>query len=463
MNPNPAVIHPSGELSHAELERAVGRVAGALVAARLKRGELLAFFPRGELTDLLLIHAAPRAGVALFPLDPRQPRERFRRLLRDSGAEWVLTSGAFELDGVRLFDPQALNGDAPPPPAERRLADHEPQLLIATSGSSGAPKGVMLSGANLAAAVAASAERTPLVDGDRWLCCLPLFHVGGISIPLRCHAAGATLVLHDHFDEEWVLTDLARFGVTHLSLVPTQLHRLLELAGDRPLPDALRAVLVGGAPLTSELALRAHRAGWPIRPSYGMSETASQVATLERLDEGWRPGRVGRPLKGFEVRCEDEGRLMLRGEAVMLGYANPSRTPGDGLRDGWFISGDRGRLETDGSLTLLGRVDRLIVSGGEKIDPWAVEARLMEHPAVERAAAVGLPDLEWGERLVALVVGEVEADELTRWCRRRLDGPWRPKAFLSVTSLPGTALDKTDYVACREMALAHYKKGGNFT
>lgn len=458
----PAIIHSDGELSYGELESQSRRLAATLSATGIGHGQLLAFFPSGQPNDLLLLDAAPRAGVALLPLDARLPAETLRHLVRSTGTEWVLTSGNFPtITGPRAIAPERLFGrmhSHPPAPATP-LAPDAPRLLLATSGSSGAPKAVMLSENNLTASARAARTRIPLRQGDRWLCCLPLFHIGGLSIPFRCLDAGATALLHNSFEPERVLTHAHRYSITHLSLVPTQLHRLLEHHGDRPAPPTLRSVLIGGAPLPMESALRAHHAGWPIHPSYGLSECASQVATLERFGEDWRVGEVGRPLPGFTVNTTLEGRLFIRGAAVMLGYANPNRTPGDGVRDGGIISHDLGTLGATGELTVAGRADTTIISGGEKIDPGVVEAVLGEHPTVVEAAVVGSADAEWGERVTALVVGTSDEQALQAWCRDRLPGPWRPKRFHFVNQLPRTPLGKIKRKVCCEIARNLAKKG----
>ncbi|MDP2786345.1 MAG: fatty acid--CoA ligase family protein [Sulfurimicrobium sp.] len=320
------------------------------------------------------------------------------------------------------------------------------ELLIATSGSTGEPKNVMLSEANLEAAVRASRSRIPLGPGDVWLGCLPLHHIGGIAIFYRCAEAGAAVLLHRGFDAMRVREDMERHGVTHISLVPAMLARLLE-AG--PPPARLKYALVGGGPLSASLAQRAHASGWPICPTYGMSEAASQVATLASFPSDWCEGMVGKPLPGISVEIVDEngqpakgkGRIRVRGPSVMAGYANAARETGHGLLDGWFISGDRGYFDERGNLVVLGRHDDMLVSGGVNVHPAEVEDLLLACPGVTDVAVTGVSDAVWGERIAALVVGE-DMQAVEGWCREHLPSALRPRLFVAVAALPRNAMGK---------------------
>jgi len=368
-------------------------------------------------------YASSYAGLPFLPLNSALPPERREALLTRIGA------------GV----PGAI------------------ELLIATSGSSGDPKCVMLSGVNLAASVAASQHVLPLREGDVWLACLPLYHIGGMAILHRCAAARAVVLLHEGFDAGRVWEDIASRGVTHISLVPAMLARLLDITHGAPPPDTLKYALVGGGALSAQLAARARTAGWPLCVTYGMSETGSQLATLYPVPANWVPGRVGIPLPGFEVRIAEHdsagvGAIEVRGPAVMAGYANPEMRVGDGLADGWLASGDRGHIGEDGALSVLGRRDDMLVSGGVNISPAAIESRLLDFPGLRDAAVTGVPDEIWGERLVALVVGDVDLAQLDGWCRANLASAERPRVLERVAELPRSALGKLERPRLRKMA-----------
>lgn len=427
---SPALIGPGGERSFLELFEHARALCTAFVRGGLQPGEAIAALrPEAD-----LVYAAALLGCPLMLLDPEWPEGVRSEILRKGGP-------------ARLFEGALPAPESPTLCAGARRAE-DVQAIVATSGSTGGPKGVMLSARGIAAAVRAQRSRIPLGPGDAWLGCLPLFHVGGLMILYRCLEAGAAVVLHQGFEVDAVGRELAGGRITHLSLVPAMLARLLD-AGVRP-PSGLRCVLVGGAALSVDLAGRARAAGWPVAVSYGLSEAASQVATLFPLPADWHPGLVGEPLEGFEVDISSAGHIRIRGAAVMAGYANPARRPGEGLVDGWFETADLGRFDGAGRLVFLGRADAALCSGGETFQPEAVEALIARCPGVREAAIGTRDDPVWGERLVAVAAGEVTAEALVAWCRLNLAGNRRPREARIVKALPRTALGKLDRVRLRQ-------------
>lgn len=464
----PALIIGQAVLRYRDLHAQAVSLAHVLARHGVASGRVIAAASASARLYALLTHAAPLLGCALQPLDPRLPDSRRAALLRQSGADWLIADeknagGAVPVlyAGRLLEDPQSAVAAEPLPAFAQPLGLSDIHLIIATSGSSGEPKGVMLSGRNIAASVRASRERLRLGPGDRWLACLPLFHVGGLSILYRCAEAGAAVLLHQGFDPERVLTDIALHKVTHLSLVPAMLARLLECAGARPAPSSLRHVLVGGAALPSALAARATATGWPLCVSYGMSEACSQVATLCGVPQDWPGGVVGQPLPGTEVRLahspatrsDGDGLICVRGPTVMEGYANPERRPGVGLApDGWFVTADLGRLDAQGNLTVLGRADDLLISGGENVSPQLVEEVIAACPGIVDIGITARQDGIWGDRLVAVFAGSIDGAALENWCRTALTGALRPRVFIKVTALPRNAAGKLDRSALRALA-----------
>lgn len=394
--------------------------------------------------------AAAALAAPLLPLDPALPDAAIAHLLAQTGAGVVVGERAFPGHG-RVSPADILALDATPPGPPSRRTPESIALMIATSGSSGLPKAVMLSVNNLRAAALASASRTPLGSGDRWLICLPLFHIGGHSILTRCALAGATAVHQQGFDVARVWQALHTERITHLSLVPTMLAQLLTSHAAPPAPT-LRHVLVGGAALSGALAERAIARGWPIQPTYGMSETAAQIATLPQMPLPWRPGHVGKPLPGVELALAADGRLRVRGPMVMAGYANPEQIPGDGLEDGWFVTGDLAAIDTAGELVILGRADEIIVSGGKKIQPLLVENELMCCPGVTAVGVAGRRDETWGEVVTAIFAGDLTTEALLDWCRAHVAGALRPRAAVRVAALPVLSNGKPDRRALRELA-----------
>ncbi|MBW3576808.1 MAG: AMP-binding protein [Actinobacteria bacterium] len=269
-------------------------------------------------------------------------------------------------------------------------------LVVTTSGTTGPPKGVELTHQALTAAVGASLDRLESAPGDRWLCCLPLHHVAGILVLLRAWQAGTEPIVHAGFDPAEVGSADA---ATHIALVPTMLHRLLDARVD---VGRFRRVLVGGAKPGRRLRERAGGAGAPVTVSYGMTETCGGCVY------------DGVPLDGVEVRVDADGCIAIRGPVVMRRYrGRPDLTAAVLDADGWLRTADLGRWTDDGRLEVLGRGDDVIVTGGEKVAAGQLAALLCAHPRVADAAVVGRADLEWGERVVAYCVAADPLDPPT--------------------------------------------------
>lgn len=438
----PALIMPQGCWTWAETAVRAEKLGAALGAQGLQRGDIAAI--TGNASELALATVAcAAANLALLPLDPLHADARWPSLQAMGGAR--VKRATLPRDPEQSTCPALHNNET----GSADLA-----LVIATSGSEGAPKAVMLTHANLDAAASASNARLPLQPGDIWLDCLPLHHIGGISIIYRCMRAGATVLLHEGFAAAAVWRDLQQHPVTHVSLVPAMLALLLDEAADAPPPAALRHVLVGGAALSKPLLQRALAAGWPVCPTWGMSECAAQAATLLHAGNDWREGDVGTLLPGFAVRSGADHRIHLRGPQVMAGYLNPEQLPGIGLDDGWLITADLGSISASGQVTILGRADDVFVSGGVNVHPLEVEARLAGYPGVSDVAVTALADPVWGDALVALVVGNADVGSMNDWCRQHLASALRPRRIVRVASLPRNAMGKIERSALRAIARA---------
>src|SRR5579884_2182456 len=399
-----AIEGPERSLTYAELYRAALSAAGALARLGARDRAALALSSPEEL--VIALHGCMLAGVAAVPVDLRlSEAERSARL---AGAEVVVS--------------ESLGGD----PAEPRSpAQSDPAVaVIHTSGTTGAPKPVLLRRSNWLASALGSVVMLGLDQEERWLCPMPLVHVGGMSIPVRSAIYATTAVLHPRFETEAVLGELMdpRRRITLVSLVPTMLGRLLDAGLERP--PTLRWALLGGGPIAPTLLERARAAGVPVAPTYGMTEACSQIATF-----GW-------PLPGVEL-VTSAGEVLVRGPIV---------APGALAGDGWLHTGDLGRLDDRGRLEITGRRAETIVTGGENVAPAEVEAVLLEHPAVADAAVIGRADPEWGEALVAVVVPRdgrgVDPEELRAHCRARLAAFKVPKAVETAPGLPRSTSGK---------------------
>ncbi len=378
-------------------------------------GDVLALVVDPTPEGVAVIFAALRAGIPVAPLNPQLTESECNLALR------------------------ALTGARPGGCA-----------VLWTSGSSGRPRGVVLSAKGLRESAFASARRLGLGPDDRWLASLSVAHVGGLALVTRTVLLGSEIVAVGRFDAKMAVGLIDEERVTHASLVPTQLLRLLdETGGDRP-PPSFRCALVGGARAGDDLIQRALDAGWPVALTYGMSEMTSQVATAPPKLVRECPGTVGVPLDGVEVRLTADGEFLARGPTQAVGYLGASGPLTDA--GGWYATGDLGRLDEDGRLWITGRLSSRIVSGGVSVDPVEVEETLRGHPAVMDACVVGLDDAEWGEKVASAVVpveGEFDLEVVDAYARERLMVAKRPRRWLLMDSLPLNANGKVDREAVR--------------
>jgi len=339
------------------------------------------------------------------------------------------------------------------------------QVVLRTSGTSGHPRGVALSWKNLHSNARASEERLELRDDEVWLATLSPGHVGWLATIVRAVLLGGASVMRGPMaaDEISDVLDGAMQppgspgAPTRVSLVPTQLHRILEYRGSRRAPEGLRSALIGGAHTPASLVERALAMGWPLALTYGATEMSSQMATANPTLTRRKPGTVGVPMAGVELRVEEGGQILARGTTLALGYVvsdTVSRSDADGLSDadGWYATGDLGHFDADGDLWITGRrIDR-IISGGVTIDALEIEEALRAHPTVIDACVVGVPDEEWGERVGAWiepVVGEFDLEEVDRHMRARLSGPKRPRVWHVGDDLPRNPNGKVDRAVVR--------------
>ena len=393
-----------------------------------------------------------------YPVDSIQSTVNSRQSTADSNRRPSLNTERWTLDTEHLSldtDHRPLTTDHPPP-ATGHSPLAPPQAIVFTSGTTGYAKGAIITFANHFWSAAGSADRLGIVPGERWLACLPLYHVGGLAVLFRSCLYGTAVVLHESFDATAVRRSLRDDGITLVSLVPTMLSRLLHeglTAADAP---ALRLILLGGAAAPAALLAEAHAAGLPVAVTYGLTEAASQVATMLPEGVAGKPGSAGKPLLFTSVAAvDDEGRklppgapgeIVVHGPTIMAGYYRDEAATAAALRDGRLHTGDIGYLDADGDLWLLDRRADLIVSGGENVYPAEVERVLREHPAVALAAVVGLPHPDWGQQVAAAIVlrapGAATIDELLAHCRAHLAGYKCPRRLVLRDNLPQTASGK---------------------
>ncbi len=461
-----ALITGEATLTYRALHEQTAVFASRLAAAGVERGMVVGVLLSNRLEAVLAVHAAPRLGVTLALFNTRLTPAELDGQVRAAMCDFLVCErdtlpAALALPSApRVLCVDPVDDLRPTPihrlPAqgaaydERAIDLDAPFAIIFTSGTTGAPRGAVLTYGAFFASAMASAYRIGVLPHDRWLCVLPLYHVGGLSILLRSCLYGTAVDLWQRFDAAAIFERLRTAPVTLISLVPTMLYRLLEHAGDAP-PPHLRLVLLGGAAAPPDLLERALQSGWPIAATYGLTEATSQVATALPDEVRRKPGSVGRPLIFTRVRVVDEqgrdcspgvyGDILVQGPTLMRGYLGV--TPLDA--NAWFATGDIGYLDADGDLWVVQRRSDLIISGGENIYPAEVEQVLRQHPAVADVAVVGVPSAEWGQQVGAVIVvrdRSVGIEEILAFSRARLAGYKQPRIVRIVEELPRTASGK---------------------
>jgi o-succinylbenzoate---CoA ligase len=363
-------------------------------------------------------------GPAILPLDASLPASRLTALLEAFAPSAVRT-----LDGIERLPVGWSPGPAAPG------VGPEVALVIATSGSTGEPKGAELSSAALLASARASLHRIGAGQGQRWLCCLPVFHIAGIQVLVRSLLSGAAPAITARLDA----AALAASGCAHVSLVPTQLRRLLEAGADL---SGLSSILLGGAAIPPGLLDAARAAGGRVITSYGMTETCGGCVY------------DGMPLDEVSVDVRGDGRIRVAGPVLFSGYRlRPDLTAP--VRDGdWFVTSDLGAISPSGALVLRGRADDVINTGGEKVLAADVETVLGSCAGVREAAVIGVADPEWGERVTAVVVPADPAapprlDALRAHVRERMPACAAPGALVLAAEIPMLPSGKPDREALR--------------
>jgi acyl-CoA synthetase (AMP-forming)/AMP-acid ligase II len=466
----PCVADERQDLDNAAFADRVIAVAATFAAAGLDRGDVLAVMLPNRVELVTSMFAAWRLGAAVTPVNPALTAQEAGYQIHDAGASLVVAdegAAAVLRDGpyriIGLEEVTAPVRPAAPPPL---VTDPEAlALLIYTSGTTGRPKGVMLDHANVAATAKIITGWFEMTAGTRSLLVLPLFHVNGImvSVVSPLLAGGSTFIAERfHAASFWATVEKVR--PTFFSAVPTIYALLTSRPGARPDTSSLRFVVCGAAPMPRQLIGEfEQRFGVPVVEGYGLSE-CTVCCTVNPLHGQRKAGSVGLPLPGIEVGVVDEadqllpagqaGEVVVRGPNVMRGYLGRPDESAQVLRGGWLHTGDVGRFDDDGYLTLVDRVKDLIIRGGENIYPKEIEDVLYTHPAVLEAAVVGQPDQVFGEQPVAFVTlrpgFSAEPGNLVEHCGRSLARYKVPREVYIQQVLPKNAVGKIAKPALRE-------------
>lgn len=473
-------IHEGRKLSYSEAASRINRIANALLEAGIGPGDRIAILGKNSIDYLLLFFAASKSGVVPVPLNYRLAPPEWSYIINDAEAKAVFVSGELtdsfdsvrgDLEKTRLF--VTLDGDArggwrsiavwsalaasTAPPVE--ILEDDVCFQMYTSGTTGRPKGAMITHRNIASQITQMLADFEIPHG-RTLVVAPLYHIAAALTAFSSIAIGSALWIEDTFHPTNVVNTLSTEGITFAMLVPAMIQTCLVMV-----PDAARrqypslGVIAYGASPIAETTLRQAIETFQCRfvQGYGMTETTACLTVLNGADHvramNGHPKLLlaaGKPVMGTEVRIVDDqdrpvppgtlGEIVARGPQVMKGYWNRPRDTAEALRGGWMHTGDAGRMDEDGYIYIEDRIKDMIVSGGENVYPREVEDVLFSHPAVADAAAIGVPHEKWGETVKAIVVlkqgSEAKAWEIIEHCRDRLGGFKCPTSVDFADSLP---------------------------
>ncbi len=463
----PALAFEGERRTFGELEERSNRLAAALAARGVGPGDRVAMLQYNGIEFVEAFLGIQKAGACAVPVNFRLSREEVDYVLADSGARLVIAdqelaprAGEVETLVVGPAYEEAIEAAAPERP-EHEVRSEDLAFLMYTSGTTGRPKGAMLSHQNLVVNTTNWLYEVGARTGDVWLSGLPLFHIGGLNGVLPFLFLGALAVIEPSggFDPVLSIARLAAHDVSMCFFVPTQWQEICSSPDvDKVDRDRLRKALWGAsqAPLPTLELLAATFPSVEIVNAFGQTEMSSNTCFLKGEDAIRKMGSVGRPALGVEVRIVDEagddvprgevGEIVYRGPTVMQGYRGKPEATAEAFAGGWFHSGDLVREDAEGFIYVVDRLKDMLISGGENVYPAEVERTLVEHPAVAEVAVIGVPHPRWVETPLAVVVAEpgaeVDGDELIALCRERLAGYKKPSAVVFVDDLPRNAAGK---------------------
>lgn len=460
-----AVVSDNRIIRYHELDDLASRVAGNLHDAGCPAGQRVALYLPADWPCIVLYFGILRAGCTACFINTRLPRAAVLAQIRRLGCRVVAAHLkdplAPDLAGLSIHDPALLMAPREVPTGDREWhidLDH-PATILFTSGSTGEPKAAVLSYGNHYYSARGSNLNIRLSSRHRWLLTLPLYHVGGLGILYRCLLSGATVVLPD--PSQTLEYNREHYAVTHLSLVATQLIRLLRIDPSPESFSQIKAMLLGGGPIPASALVEALRRGWPVVPSYGLTEMASQVCTASPLAPASQRMHAGAPLRYRKVRINPQGEIEVRGETLFMGYLENGELRPSRNDEGWFNTGDLGELDATGQLIVKGRRDFMFISGGENIQPEEIERALELLPEIEVALVVPITDPEFGERPVAFVRFRdhvVADDQLQQRLAEVLPKFKIPRAFLTWPdddrTPPGAKPDRVQFTLEAQLRLS---------
>jgi O-succinylbenzoic acid--CoA ligase len=477
--PRNQAIH-CGEISwsFAELDHQVTRLARQLATAGVCKGSCVALLATNGLPYVVTIHALTRLGAILVPLNTRLTSAELCWQICDAHASHLLVDTVHEKKSIDIVQAipeliqetlqvssesndiilKGFDEDLTTPLCT--LIDLSAiQAIMYTSGTTGNPKGVIITYGMQWWNAIGSALNLGHHNDDCWLACLPLFHIGGLSILFRSVIYGISVILHERFEPAAVNRAICEDHVTIISVVTVMLQRMLterDVNGSyQRYPSTLRCILLGGGPVPHTLLEDCIAYAIPVVQTYGLTEACSQAVTLSPADALRKLGSAGRPLpqvqihiinEGLPAASGESGTIYLKGPSITPGYANHPEDTAKAINNGWLCTGDIGYLDEEGYLYVLDRRSDLIISGGENVYPAEIESILLSHPDVAEAGVCGQPDAQWGQVPIAFVclhaVHNVDPEALLAYVAQRLAHYKIPRAIYLVDHLPRNSSGK---------------------
>ena len=486
-----AIVFDGIRMSFGELADRVNRLTNALGELGVSTGDRIAVMQVNCNEHIESYFAAAKLDAIFVPINFRARAEELSFMLNDSGVKVIILGQRYqdmlrsikgelttvehqitlEAPGEGFLSYDELLENASDEERFPSADDEDTTIIMFTAGTTGTPKGVMLSHNSFSSYILANVEPVDIDTAEKNILTVPLHHIAGIQAVMAAIYGGRTLVLQRQFDEEGWMQLVQEEQVNRAMMVPTMLKRLMDKPTFKDYDlSSLRVITYGAAPMPLEVIKKAI-AEFPTTRfinAFGQTETASTITMLppdaHDIKEGdpdyekkmTRLGSIGKPLPDIEVRIVDEdgkdvpieetGEIVARGDRLMKGYWNREEATKETLRGGWLYTGDLGYWDDDGYIFLSGRAKDFIKRGGEMIAPEEVEQIIMSHPSVDEAAIIGIPDIEWGERVRAIVVkkpgAEVSMEDVVEHCRPRMAGFKRPEDVIFVAELPRNPMGK---------------------
>jgi fatty-acyl-CoA synthase len=466
-----AIRFEGREISYADLARRVARAAAVLAGLGVKRDDAVAYLGLNHPATLVLLFACARLGAMLVPLNWRLAPPEHARVLTDCPPRVLFVEPAFadharNIEGAIAATEISVLEKAAGSSVEQSGDENSPLLLCYTSGSTGAPKGVVLTQRAILWNAVNSSHMHDLTSADRVLTTLPMFHVGGLNIQTTpALHAGASVTLHARFDPQAALEAIERERITLAVLVPAQLSALMALPRWQSADlSSLRMITTGSTIVSEAFVRKASGRGVPVIQVYGSTETCPIAAYVRAGDALRKAGSAGAPALHCEVKVVDEegvelpagrdGEILVRGPNVASRYWNAPGESAQAFEGGWYRSGDLGHFDDEGHLYVVARRKEMIISGGENIYPAEVESVLLECPAIEEACVLGKLEERWGETVVAAVVLKpgrrmTEAEAMALF-QGRIARYKHPREVRFLERLPRSALGKVQREVLRE-------------